>query len=171
MKLIVSLFIAGLLSFGTIANIAAQQNIAYVDADETIKSMNEYRVIRGELELYQKQLLQSLEDEKKAIAKYYTSIIEKVKLGQLTPKEQQEAEAKLQKKQAVLRKKTEEADQKIAAKEKELSKPMYDKFEAAIQRLGKSKGYTYILDKRFLQFADKKRDVTNQLKKELGIKG
>lgn len=170
MKLIPSIIITIVLTLTAVVGANAQQTIAYIDADETIKSMNEYRVIREELEIYQKQLLQSLEDEKKAIAKYYTSIIDKVKLGQLTPKEQQEAEAKLQKKQEVFRKNTANADQKIAAKEKELSKPMYEKFEAALKKLGKSNGYTYILDKKFLQFADKKLDVTKQLKKELGVK-
>ena len=47
-----------------------QYKIAYVDADEVIKAMPEYRVVKNELETFQKQLLKDLDEEKKSIAKF-----------------------------------------------------------------------------------------------------
>lgn len=147
----------------------AQTKIAYVDADAVVKAMPEYRKIQADLEIFQKQLVKSLEEEKKSIATYYTQVIEQVKRGELTTKQQQEAEMKLQKMQTVLDQKTTEADKKIVAKERALSKPMYDKFEKGIEAIAKKNGYTYIFDKKLLMYFSGGTDATSKLKKQLDI--
>lgn len=151
------------------ADIFSQQKIAYIDADAIIKSMPDYRIIRGELEIFQKQWLKQLDEEKKAIAHFYTSIIERVKRGELTPQEQQDAENELQKKQQVLEQRTNEADQQLLAKEKLLSKSMYDKFEAALKSVAKANNYTYVFDKKLLRYYAGGIDASEKMKKALKI--
>ena len=146
-----------------------QYTIAYVDADEVIKAMPEYRVVKNELETFQKQLLKELDEEKKSIAKFYTEVIEKVKQGALTPKQQQDAEAELQERQVKLEEKTNNADRKLVAKERALSKPMYDKFESAIKKVAKNNNYAYIMDKKFVMYAGG-ADATEKLKKAVGAR-
>ena len=59
----------------------------------------------------------------------------------MTPKQQQDAEAELQERQVKLEEKTNNADRKLVAKERALSKPMYDKFENAVKQVAKSNNY------------------------------
>ena len=157
------------LFFGVTFVVQAQGPIAYIDTDEVIKAMPEYKSTQVALETFQKQLVKQLDAEKKAIAKYYTDIIEQVKAGALTPKQQQDAEVKLQKMQEDLDKNTLEADRQLLAKEKNLSKPMYEKFEQGIASVAKKNGYAYVLDKKTLMAYGGGIDATQKLKKELGL--
>ena len=146
-----------------------QNSIAYIDTDEVLKAMPEYRNTQVTLEIFQKQLLKQLDIEKKAIATYYTQIIEEVKMGALSTKQQQEAEEKLQKMQQGLEEQTNEADRQLLAKERALSKPMYEKFEKGIVAVAKKNAYAYILDKKALMAYGGGIDATEKLKKELGL--
>lgn len=146
-----------------------QYSIAYIDTDEVLKDMPEYRDTKVALEIFQKQLLKQLDAEKKAIAKYYTGVIEQVKTGALSTKQQQEAEVTLQKMQQALEEQTNNADRQLLAKERALSKPMYEKFEKGIASIAKKNGYAYILDKKALMAYGGGTDATGKLKKELGL--
>ncbi|CAA6824874.1 MAG: Unknown protein [uncultured Aureispira sp.] len=146
-----------------------QYSIAYIDTDEVLKDMPEYRDTKVALEIFQKQLLKQLDAEKKAIAKYYTGVIEQVKMGTLSTKQQQEAEVTLQKMQQALEEQTNNADRQLLAKERALSKPMYEKFEKGIASIAKKNGYAYILDKKALMAYGGGTDATEKLKKELGL--
>lgn len=147
----------------------AQQVIAYVDADAVLKAMPAYRSTRQNLETFQAQLLKELEEEKRSIAKYYTQVIEQVKRGELSAQQQRDAETKLQQLQADLQAKTLQADERLLAREKSLSKPMYDAFEKALQAVAKRYKYTYILDQKLARSVHGGIDATAQLKKQLGI--
>lgn len=147
----------------------AQTKIAYIDTDVVIRAMPEYKATQSQLETFQKQLVAQLDAQKKSIAQYYTKVIEQVKRGELTTKQQQEAELKLQQMQTDLQEKTADADKKILAKEKVLSEPMYDKFEKGIASVAQKNGYMYIFDKKLLMYATGGIDATAKLKKELGM--
>jgi outer membrane protein len=161
--------LSGLLLFCTAFAMQGQYSMAYIDTDEVLKAMPEYRNTKVALEIFQKQLLKQLDTEKKAIAKYYTSVIEEVKTGALSAKQQQDAEAKLQQMQQGLEAKTNDADRQLLAKERALSKPMYEKFEKGIEAVAKKNGYAYILDKKALMACEGGTDATGKLKKELGL--
>lgn len=156
-----------LLSLGTI--VQAQQVIAYVDADAVLKAMPAYRNTRQSLETFQAQLLKELEAEKRSIAQYYTQVIEQVKRGELSTQQQSEAQEKLQQLQADLQGKTEQADQRLLDRERNLSKPMYDAFEKALRAVAQRYNYTYILDQKLVHSVHGGIDATAQLKKQLGI--
>lgn len=163
----------GLISFFLLlfssAGLWAQGKIAYVDTDELITAMPAYKTTQKSLETFQKKLVQELEEEKRAIAKYYTGVIEQVKQGTITPKQQQEAEAKLQKMQADLQLKTNQADQRLLDKEKSLTAPLYEQFEEALATVAKQNNYSYILDKKLMLYAAGGIDATAQMKKQLGM--
>lgn len=139
--------------------------MAYVDADQVIHSMSEYQVVNRELEKYQAKLFQKLEEEKKSIAVFYTDVIDELKKGVLSPKEQENAQKELQEKQLKLEKLKESIDLLLLQKEKELSHPLYLKFEALLKKVAKEKQIDLILDKKFLHFGTKKKDVTQLVMK------
>lgn len=151
------------------AGLWAQGQIAYVDTDEVITAMPDYKTTQKSLETFQEKLVQELEEEKRAIAKYYTGVIEQVKLGTITPKQQQEAEAKLQKMQTDLQLKTNQADQRLLDKEKSLTAPLYQQFEEALAAVAKKNSYSYILDKKLMLYSGGGIDATEQMKKQLGM--
>jgi len=147
--------------------VSAQDKIAYVSVEDVIQAMPEYKLIQSQLETFQEQLVKQLEDEKHAIAKYYRGVMEKVKQGALSPKEQKDAEAELQKRQGILDKNTSEADKKLVAKEQALTKPVYEKFTEALKSVAKANGYTYIMDKKLTMYSAGGIDATDKLKKEM----
>ncbi|MCH2020947.1 MAG: OmpH family outer membrane protein [Saprospiraceae bacterium] len=147
--------------------IYAQDKIAYINVEEVIQNMPDYKNVQVDLEIYQKQLVKQLEQEKKSIANFYKTIIDKVKLGAMSPKEQQDAEKELQKKQTILKEKTDDVNNRLQFREKELTKPIYKKFELALKKVAKANAYTYILDKKLLVYSLGGIDATDKIKTAL----
>ncbi len=151
------------------STLSAQQKIAYVDTDEVLTSMPAYAQTKKDLEAFQKARVYEIEQDKKMIAKYYKEVIEQMQSDLISPKQQQEAEEKLQKMQADLERKTNEADQQLLKKEEALTKPLYAEFEAALKAVAQKNNYTYILDKKMTLFTSRGIDATEQMKKQLGL--
>ncbi len=85
----------------------------------------------------------------------------------MSPKEQQDAEEQLQQKQRVLKQKTAEVNQRLQLREKELTKPIYDKFEKALKKIAIANAYTYIFDKKLLVYSLGGIDATDKIQKAL----
>jgi outer membrane protein len=62
----------------------------------------------------------------------------------------------------------ENAQKELQKKESDMVKPLMDKVKAAIQKVGKSKGYQYVLNAADLLLTDGP-DLTADVKKELGF--
>ncbi|MFY8111629.1 OmpH family outer membrane protein [Flavobacterium sp.] len=60
------------------------------------------------------------------------------------------------------------AQKELQQKESDITKPLYDKVRASIQKIGKAKGIQYILDGASLLLADGP-DLTADVKKDLGF--
>lgn len=158
--------VVALMAFGTTAN---AQKIAYIVSEEIVPEMPAYKRAKSEVEAYGKQLQKVLEQKQKEAQDYYQEIMEKAQRGELTPKAEQEAQAKLQQMQADLQKEAAEADQKLAQKEGELTKPLYEELDKALKKVAKENQYSYILDKKFLLYSEGGIDATAKVKTALGI--
>jgi outer membrane protein len=155
-----------LLTFGTETK---AQTIAYIVTEDIVPQMPAYKRAKSEVEAYGKQLQKILEGKQLEAQGYYQEVMKKGQNGELTPKQEQEAQAKLQEMQASLQKEASEADQKLAQKEAELTKPLYEELDAAIKKVAKDNKYTYILDKKFLLYSEGGIDATSKVKTALGI--
>ena len=160
--------IMAFMAFGT-TTATAQQKIAYVVSENIVPEMPAYKRAKSEVEAYGKQLQKVLEAEQKKMQEYYQEVMQKANEGNLTPKAEQEAQAKLQEMQASLQKQAAEADQKLAQKEGELTKPLYEELDKALKKVAKENGYAYILDKKFLLYSEGGIDATAKVKTALGI--
>ena len=145
------------------------QKIAYIDSDAIIVEMPAYKRAKSEVEAYGKQLQKQLEGQQKEMQDYYTEVAQKNEEGVLNRKQQEEAKVKLEKMQLDLQKKAQEADQKLLAKEQELTKPMYEELDAAIKKVAKENSYGYVVDKKFLLYVGGGIDATEKVKTTLGI--
>lgn len=148
---------------------SAQQKVAHINSELVVPLMPEYARAKSEVEAYGKQLERQLKTKEDAMAKYYQEVMAAVQAGEMTQKMQEEAQVKLQKMQEDLQKSAAQADESLVAKEAELTKPMYEKFDLALKAVAKAKGYAYILDKKLLLYSDGGIDATNDLKLQLGI--
>lgn len=155
-----------LLTFGTDTK---AQTIAYIVTEDIVPEMPAYKRAKSEVEAYGKQLQKILEGKQLEAQEYYQEVMKKGQNGELTPKQEQEAQAQLQEMQASLQKEASEADQKLAKKEQELTQPMYEELDAAIKKVAKDNKYTYILDKKFLLYSEGGIDATSKVKTALGI--
>jgi outer membrane protein len=61
-----------------------------------------------------------------------------------------------------------DASKQLEEKQKQMFAPIIDKVKAAIQKVGKAKGFQYVLDAQGLLLADGP-DLTLDVKKELGF--
>lgn len=155
-----------MMAFSTDAN---AQTIAYVDADKIIPEMPAYKRAKSEVEAYGKQLQKIIEGKQTEGQQYLQDISAKAQRGELTPKQEQEAQVKLQEMQANLQKEAMEAEQKLAKKEADLLKPLYEEFNAALKKVATDNKYGYILDKKLLLYSDGGVDATAKVKTALGI--
>ncbi|BDS12575.1 OmpH family outer membrane protein [Aureispira anguillae] len=145
------------------------QQIAYIEAEAIVPEMAAYKRAKSEVEAYGKQLQKVLEQKQADMEAYYKEVMDSIKRGLMTPKQQQEAEAKLQRMQADLQKDAMDAEKKLAQKESELTKPIYEAFNQAISKVAKENNYTYVLDKKFMLYSAGGIDATEKVKTALGI--
>lgn len=166
LKLVPVLVVIALMAFGNTAN---AQKIAYIVSEDIVPEMPAYKRAKSEVEAYGKQLQKILEGKQLEAQNFYQETMEKAQRGELTPKQQQEAEVKLQELQANLQKEAADADKKLMDKEGELTKPLYEELDAALKKVAKENEYTYILDKKFLLYSEGGIDATAKVKTALGI--
>lgn len=157
------------IAFMALASNANAQKIAYIVSEDIVPEMPAYKRAKSEVEAYGKQLQKVLEAKQKEAQEYYQDIMEKAQRGELTPKQEQEAQVKLQEMQANLQKEAADADRKLAEKEGELTKPLYEELDKALKKVAKENQYTYILDKKFLLYSEGGIDATSKVKTALGI--
>ncbi|MCP4441341.1 MAG: OmpH family outer membrane protein [Aureispira sp.] len=148
---------------------ANAQKVAYIDAETIIQEMPDYKKAKSEVEAYGKQLQNQLKAEEEKVMKYYQDVMQKAQQGLLSPAQQKQEEEKLQGMQQSLQTKAVEADQKLAAKEGELTKPLYEKFNNALKSVAKEKGYGYIIDKKLMLYSGGGVDATIAVKAKLGL--
>lgn len=156
-----------LLGFTTTAQ--AQQKIAHINSDEIIAAMPEYKKAKSDVEAYSKVLQKQLEGQQAKMQEYYAEVSGKMERGEMPPVEQKEAEAKLAQMQQDLQKDAGAADQKLAEKEQTLTKPLYDKFNAALEKVAKANNFAYIIDLKLALYSGGGTDATSLVKAELGL--
>lgn len=161
--------VAALLLCLAFATPSANAQIAYVDMEQIIEQMPDYKRVKSELESYQKVLQKQLQAEEKKMQDYYASVMQQVQAGTMSPAQQKEAETKLMKMQEDLQKKAADAEKQLIDKEAALSKPLYDKLNGAIKSVAQANKYSYIVDKKLLLYSEGGIDATSKLKAQLGI--
>jgi outer membrane protein len=143
----VALVSVSLLFAGNFAK--AQTKIGYINFGLLITQMPEYKTVRSQVEIYQKQFIDQLtvmNTELTAKGQDYqknnATMTDAIRTAKQT--ELQDMNKRMQDYQN-------NAQQQVDAKSNELSKPMIDKARAAISAVAKEKGYNYVLDSSQVQ--------------------
>ena len=149
MKKMKSLFVAILLFIGATSFVNAQSKVAHIDTQALAEAMPEMKAAQSQLENLQK----TYDTEIKTLVKEFETKIAQYEV---------EAESK-----------TAEVNSKgaledLQKKQEDLIAPILEKARTAIQKVGRTQGYEYVMDSSSLLLAEGK-DLLVDVKKELGI--
>lgn len=148
----------------------AQSKIGYINFNVLIDQMPETKVIKKQLDDYQKTFLDQLtamNNEYTSKGQAYTAQRATMTDAVRTAKEGELSD--IQKRMTDFQNK---AQQSVTDKTNELSKPLIDKARAAITEVAKEKGYTYVIDtyQTDLIVSPPGDDLMEPVKAKLGIK-
>lgn len=164
MKNLKSLLIVAVLVFGT--TLATAQKVAHVDVSEIMTKMPAILDAQKQLE----KLSQTYQADYKTMGDEYQAKVKKYETEATTVSEKMNGER--QKEVADMEKRIQEfgqtAQKELQTKESDMMKPIEEKVKTAIQKVGKAKGYQYVLNSAGLLLADGP-NLTADVKKELGF--
>lgn len=166
MKRLKSLLIAGVLFLGTMQTMNAQAKTAHVDVNEIISKMPAMLDAKKQLEKLQTTYdseYKIMVDEYQAKVKKYDQEVDTV--GDAVNATRQTEVQDLIKR---ITDYGENAKKELQKKESDLVSPLIDKIKASIIKVGKAKGYQYVLNAAELLLADGP-DLTADVKKDLGF--
>ncbi|MGB0523221.1 MAG: OmpH family outer membrane protein [Flammeovirgaceae bacterium] len=138
--------------------VQAQLKMGYANTDSILVKLPEYKIQQKQLETYGKQLQTQLQAEQAKAQKRFEEL--QAKAPNMTPDERQKAQAELLKLDEDLQKRGVLAQSKMAAREQELLKPLFEKVQKGIEEVAKEKGYTYILSEQMFIYKTEVDDIT-----------
>ncbi|WP_396195703.1 OmpH family outer membrane protein [Flavobacterium sp.] len=166
MKRLKSLLIATVLFLGTSQTINAQAKTAHVDVNEIISKMPAMLDAQKQLE----KLSATYDAEYKTMAEEYQNKIKKYdqEAGTVGDAVNQTRQTEVQDLVKRITDYRDNAQKELQKKETDLVKPLMEKIKASIAKVGKAKGFQYVLNVADLLLADGP-DLTPDVKKDLGF--
>jgi len=166
MKQIKTLLIAAILILGASQTINAQAKTAHVDVSDIMAKMPAMLDAQKQLE----KLSATYDADYKKMVEEYQAKLKKYEAESATVTEavngQRSKEVQdMQKRIVDFR---DNAQKELQQKESDIVKPLMEKVRTSIQKIGKAKGYQYVLDGSTLLLADGP-NLTADVKKDLGF--
>ena len=166
MKQIKTLLIAAILILGANQTISAQAKTAHVDVSEIMAKMPAMLDAQKQLE----KLSNTYDADYKKMVEEYQGKLKKYEAEAATVTEAVNGDRSkevqdMQKRIVDFR---DNAQKELQQKESDIVKPLMEKVRASIQKVGKAKGFQYVLDGSSLLLADGP-NLTADVKKDLGF--
>ena len=166
MKQIKTLLIAAILVIGASQTINAQAKTAHVDVSEIMTKMPAMLDAQKQLEklsaTYDADYKKMAEEFKAKLALYDKEA------ATVTEAVNAERQKEVQDMQKRIQDFGQNAQKELQQKQEDITKPIYEKVRASIQKVGKAKGFQYVLDGATLLLADGP-NLTADVKKDLGF--
>lgn len=166
MKRLKSLLIAAVLCLGASNSIQAQAKMAHVDVNELISKMPAMLDAQKQLE----KLSGTYDAEYKTMVEEYQNKIKKYdqEASTVTDAINQSRQTEVQDLTKRITDYRDNAQKELQKKEADMVKPLMDKIKASIAKIGKAKGFQYVVNVADLLLADGP-DLTADVKKDLGF--
>nr|WP_315186353.1 OmpH family outer membrane protein [uncultured Flavobacterium sp.] len=166
MKQIKTLLIAAILILGASQTISAQAKTAHVDVSEIMSKMPAMLDAQKQLD----KLSTTYDaDYKKMVTEYQAKLAQYEKeAATVTEVVNGERSKEVQEMQKRIVDYRDNAQKELQQKESDIVKPLMEKVRASIQKVGKAKGFQYVLDGSTLLLADGP-NLTADVKKDLGF--
>ena len=166
MKQIKTLLIAAILILGASNTMNAQAKVAHVDVSEIMSKMPAMLDAQNQLQ----KLSGTYDAEYKKMVDEYQVKIKKYEQESTTATDavNTERSKEVQDMQKRIVDYRDNAQKELQQKETDIVKPLMEKVRASIQKVGKAKGFQYVLDGSTLLLADGP-NITADVKKDLGF--
>ncbi|MDI5886667.1 MAG: OmpH family outer membrane protein [Flavobacterium sp.] len=166
MKQIKTLFIAAIFILGASQTINAQAKTAHVDVSEIMTKMPAMLDAQKQLD----KLSTTYDADYKKMVEEYQAKLKKYEAEAATVTEavNTERSKEVQDMQKRIVDFRDNAQKELQQKESDIVKPLMEKVRASIQKVGKAKGFQYVLDGSSLLLADGP-NLTIDVKKDLGF--
>ncbi|RYZ88353.1 MAG: OmpH family outer membrane protein [Proteobacteria bacterium] len=166
MKQLKTLLIAAVAFFGTTQAMNAQAKVAHVDISELMQKMPAMLDAQKQLE----KLSGTYDTEYKTMVDEFQAKVKKYEQESTTVTDavNEERSKEVQDMQKRIVDYRDNAQKELQKKDADLTKPIFDKVKASIQKVGKAKGYQYVLNGTDLLLADGP-NITADVKKDLGF--
>ena len=150
--------------------IVAAQKFAHVNLQELMLALPERKNAEDSLKLEAEKFKKDISEMEADFKTDLDAYTMKVKTGGYsTPEARQKAEMKLNQSQQDIEDMKITAEEKLAMREQELMKPMYERVKAAIAKVAKAQNINYVLDVTQIVVMDGGTDLQPLVKKELGL--
>ncbi|MBU0507267.1 OmpH family outer membrane protein [bacterium] len=167
-------FIIGLLAFGVLLGVgtsnAKELRIAYVDSERLLESSEDFRQVRQKLQEEERgyaNQASALEEAVRAMAEELRA--QSLMLSQEARKEREDRFVEKQRDLDNFRREIWGENGKLFERNMELSKPVLDKINEAIQKVAEEAGYDYVFDAAAasIVYALPEYDITDRVLDEL----
>jgi len=148
------------------------QKYGHVNFGNLLNLMPEVVSAEASLQAYEKEQVGIGEEMAKAFQAEYERIAKLVQGGEMTPKAQKEAEAKLQTEQAKIQQFEQQLAVNIEKKRQELLGPIIQKAKDTVSAVAKEGGYELVFDSSIfgsVLFAETTTDLLPMVKAKLGV--
>jgi len=165
-KQVKNLVIAAIIFFGCSSSIQAQAKLAHVDVSELMAKMPAMLEAQKQLE----KLSGTYDAEYKTMVEEYQSKLKKYEQEATTVTDavNETRSKEVQDMQKRIVDYRDNAQKELQQKEGDIVKPIMEKVKASIQKVGKAKGYQYVLNSEGLLLNDGP-NITADVKKDLGF--
>ncbi len=170
MRKIFAFAIVTALTFGVSGVMAQSYKFGHIDSQEILKVMPDMDSAQAKITNYAESLQAQIEELQVEFNKKYQDYLQKRStftdaIREMKEKELTDMQQRAQEYQQV-------AEQDYQRYQAETMKPVIDKADAAIKKVAKANGFTYIFDTSsgvLLYFSEQSIDIAPLVKKELGI--
>ncbi len=148
------------------------QKIGHLNSGNILAMMPDAAKADSGLVIYRNELVAKGDSAGKIFETEYKTFVEAYNAGTLSQLQLQKRQDDLKQKQEALQNYSKEIDQRIANLRRQLLQPILAKLDEALDAIGKEGGYQAIFDSStgHTLFASESDDVTEMVKKKLGLK-
>jgi len=156
-----------LVTLGSALQVASAQKFGHINSALIIEMHPKVSTANGELEAFQKSLLDPFEVKAKAFQGKYTTFLEETAAGTLSQVMAETKQNELRTQQQELGEEEQQIQFKILQKREALLQPILAEIDSIIQAIGKEGKYTMIFDVSVagaLLYAEESEDLTEAVK-------
>lgn len=168
MKKFIQIALIAMILLATTAGMSAQK-FGYVNSAEILSELPAMKAAESNLEGLQKQLQKKGQGMVQTFQQDYQALQKEAEEGSMSPKQQQEAAAKLQVREEEIGKFEQSMVADLQKKRAELLEPIYDSINSAIKEVAEENGYQFIFDQQVLLYGQESQDVSAMVKTKLGL--
>lgn len=148
------------------------QKLGHINSQQLLSLMPESKQAEDKLKTKAQEIESQMKDLRTQYETLFKEYAKGVEAKSLTDEARKAKEDSLQAMQAKIQSYQEQAQKDFEKMQGELSGPIFEKANKAIQTVGKKNGFTYIFDtsaRSIVYVADNSQDILNLVKAELGI--